>query len=82
MDMLHLLLKLPGASQFNNMEIRSQLRLAVINCCIAGINPFFSNTSSGTVPQGPPRGIIPHQNVELFFELALLSQRLQSLSAL
>jgi len=23
-------------------------------CCRAGINPFFSNRSSGTVPNGPP----------------------------
>ena len=29
-----------------SMETRS--------CCTAGISPFFSNRSSGTVPNGPP----------------------------
>ena len=27
---------------------------AASNCCTGGINCFFSNKSSGTVPNGPP----------------------------
>ena len=37
-------------------------RLAVMSCCKAGIRLFFSNRSSGTVPNGPPRGTIPRTN--------------------
>ena len=33
-------------------------KLVVSNCCRPGINPFFSNRSSGTVPNGHTKGTI------------------------
>jgi hypothetical protein len=41
--------------KFNPNLFPSQVRLPVINHCNAGISPFFSNMSSGTVPNSPPK---------------------------
>ena len=44
-----------GSQEFYSVELRSATNIS----CRAGNNPFFSNRSSGTVPNGPPKRTIP-----------------------